>query len=39
MKFPSKNLHDRGKVDNQSSIHRGIPTPYIKHVPVITLGT
>ena len=36
---PSRNMHDKGKVDNQSSTHSGIPTPYIKHVPVITLGT
>ena len=32
-------MHDRRKVENQSSIHSGIPTHNIKHVPVITLGT
>ena len=36
---PSRNMHNRGKVENQSSINSGIPTPYIKHVPVVTLGT
>ena len=32
-------MYDRGKVKNKSSHHSGIPTPYIKYVPVITLGT
>ena len=36
---PSINLHERGEVDDQSSIHIGIPTPYIKHILVVALGT
>ena len=39
MKFSSRNVHARGKLDDQSSIRSGIPTPYIKYVPVIPLGT
>ena len=32
-------VHDRYILDNQSSIHSGITTSHIKHVPVIPLGT
>ena len=32
-------MHDQGKLYNQSIIHSVIPTPYIRHVPVIPLGT
>ena len=38
-KVPSRNVHDSEKVDNKTSIHIGIPTPYMKHFPVIPLDT
>ena len=39
LKCSSINVHDRGKLDHQSSIHSVIPTPYKKHAQVIHLGT